>query len=348
MCTAAKRLPPELPHLRLPPLYPLLQVAGIQSTYQEAAAATKAAHERAEALRGQLHAASGQLHSLQQQMQRVKEAGRSKLAAFGGKPVVALVAAIGRAKGQFSRPPIGPMGQHLTLEDTRWGWGGAERGREGQIEQCGALLCRGVPRGAPCAECEGQGRCASHDACTDAVAFLLLHSRFRLCCRWAHAAEVALSFQLNAFLVHSMRDAQLLRQMINTHFSGGWAGWAGGWAGAEASGAQTGHTVGSRTMKGQRQRALWGTGALVCVLPLITSHPVVAAAHLPAACLPAGGGAYKPQVYVVNFDLPQHTIPPANQPPPSVPTLYRLLSCPDKRLAAPILNNLVDQAHIGG
>ena len=101
-------------------------------------------------------------------------------------------------------------------------------------------------------------------------------------------------------------------------------------------------------MKGQRQRALLGTGALVCVLPLTTSHPVVAAAHLPAACLPAGGGAYKPQVYVVNFDLPQHTIPPANQPPPSVPTLYRLLSCPDKRLAAPILNNLVDQAHIGG
>jgi hypothetical protein len=111
----------------LSPRRPLLQVAGIQSTYQEAAAATKAAHERAEALRGQLHAASGQLHLLQQQMQGIREAGRSKLAAFGGKPVVALVAAIGRAKGQFSRPPIGPMGQHLTLEDTRWGWGGADR-----------------------------------------------------------------------------------------------------------------------------------------------------------------------------------------------------------------------------
>lgn len=56
----------------------------------------------------------------------------------------------------------------------------------------------------------------------------------------------------------------------------------------------------------------------------------------------------KPQVVVVNFDHPLHTIPPAAQPPASMPTLYRLLSCDDRRVAAPILNNLVDAAHIGG
>lgn len=44
--------------------------------------------------------------------------GRSKLAAFGGRPVLALVQAIKQERG-FSRPPIGPVGQHLTLEDSR-------------------------------------------------------------------------------------------------------------------------------------------------------------------------------------------------------------------------------------
>lgn len=49
-----------------------------------------------------------------------------------------------------------------------------------------------------------------------------------------------------------------------------------------------------------------------------------------------------------NFDLPQHTIPAGAQPPAALPTLYRLLSVTDAKLAAPILNMLVDTAHIGG
>ena len=44
-------------------------------------------------------------------------AGRNKLAGFGGQPAVRLVEAIKRASGQFSRPPIGPLGVHLALED---------------------------------------------------------------------------------------------------------------------------------------------------------------------------------------------------------------------------------------
>lgn len=55
-----------------------------------------------------------------------------------------------------------------------------------------------------------------------------------------------------------------------------------------------------------------------------------------------------PQVYVVNFDHPLHNVPPASQPPASLSTVYRLLSCSDRKAAAPILNNLVDAAHIGG
>ncbi len=56
----------------------------------------------------------------------------------------------------------------------------------------------------------------------------------------------------------------------------------------------------------------------------------------------------KPQVFVVNFDHPLHTIPPSAQPPAGLPTIFRLLSCDDSRVAAPVLNNLVDAAHIGG
>lgn len=57
---------------------------------------------------------------------------------------------------------------------------------------------------------------------------------------------------------------------------------------------------------------------------------------------------FSPQVFICNFDLPQHSIPAAAQPPPNLPTIYRLLSVSEVRLAAPILNMLVDTSHIGG
>lgn len=70
----------------------------------------------------------------------------------------------------------------------------------------------------------------------------------------------------------------------------------------------------------------------------------------PPAIFPThpAGVRFSPQVYVCNFDLPQHNIPAGAQPPPTLPTLYRLLSVSEARLAAPIMNMLVDTAHIGG
>ncbi|KAL4422537.1 hypothetical protein ABPG75_008734 [Micractinium tetrahymenae] len=189
------------------------EAAGKEAAYRAAQEATRAAQERSEAVRQRGAAASRRIQDLQRDIAQIREAGRSKLAAFGGQAAVRLVAALQRAKGQFSRPPIGPVGQHVTLQDSRWGL----------------------------------------------------------------AVEAAISLHLNAFLVHSMPDARLLRQMINQHF---------------------------------------------------------------------GGQPMKPQVYVVNFDHPMHTIPPAAQPPASLPTVYRLLSCDDRKVAAPIVNNLVDSAHI--
>ncbi|KAI3430279.1 hypothetical protein D9Q98_004875 [Chlorella vulgaris] len=190
------------------------EVAAADAAQQAASATHRSACERAHALEQQRFGADRTVKAVQQQMQQIKEAGRSKVANFGGRAVASLVAAVQRAKGQFSRPPIGPLGVHLTLDDNRW----------------------------------------------------------------ALAVESALGLQLNSFLVHSYSDSQLLRQMISQHFP----------------------------------------------------HPQ----------------ALKPSVYVADFDTPPHIIPPASQPPPSVASVYRVLACADKRLAAPILNSLVDHAHI--
>ncbi|KAL4424708.1 hypothetical protein ABPG77_000051 [Micractinium sp. CCAP 211/92] len=189
------------------------EAAGKEAACRAAQDATRAAHERADAVQQRSAATSRRIQDLQREAAQIREAGRSKLAAFGGQAAVRLAGALQRCKGQFSRPPIGPLGQYLTLEDSRWGL----------------------------------------------------------------AVEAAISLHLNAFLVHSMPDARQLRQMINQHF---------------------------------------------------------------------GGQPMKPQVFVVNFDHPLHTIPPSAQPPAGLPTIFRLLSCDDSRVAAPVLNNLVDAAHI--
>ncbi|PRW20506.1 structural maintenance of chromosomes 6B isoform A [Chlorella sorokiniana] len=189
------------------------QVGALEAAFREAADAARAAHERAQGISAGLDALQAQQTRLQHQIADIKAAGRSKLAAFGGRAVVELMQAIKQAGARFSRPPIGPLGQYLHLEDSRW----------------------------------------------------------------AMAVEAALGFKLNAFIVHSMADSQLLRQLIG------------------------------RCFQGMR---------------------------------------FSPEVYVCNFDLPQHSIPGGAQPPPAMPTLYRLLSVSEARLAAPIMNMLVDTAHI--
>lgn len=98
-----------------------MQVRGLDAAYNAAAAATKAANERAESVRREIWAVDSAIKALQAQIREIKQAGRSKLAAFGGQAVQALVAVVKRAEREFSRPPIGPVGQHLALEDSRSG-----------------------------------------------------------------------------------------------------------------------------------------------------------------------------------------------------------------------------------
>lgn len=159
---------------------------GLDAAYKGALAASKAAYERAEGIQASLDASQAQQKRLRQQIADVKAAGRSKLANFGGRPVVELVQArrcscrrccgaaaaggvrwrvacceraadgadclrcsaacihcprlaasqpnpppaallsflqmVKRSEAQFSRPPIGPVGQYLQLEDSRCGW----------------------------------------------------------------------------------------------------------------------------------------------------------------------------------------------------------------------------------
>ena len=170
--------------------------------------------------------------------------------------------------------------------------------------------------------------------------------------RWAMAVEAAISLQLNAFLVHTMADGRLLRQMIAQQFQGGAARgcslqgcWLhASWRQLAAGGGipmSTSRAPGSPSSQPPPQLApqSWASHALPPADP-----PPEPSCILP----PAGIGGIRPSVFVVNFDLPQHVIPPASQPPPAIPTIYRVLRCADRKVAAPILNNLVDQAHIGG
>lgn len=113
-----------------------------------------------------------------------------------------------RAGAQFSRPPIGPLGQHLVLEDARWVWrlqfirahtAAAVAwcmlgGNHLHVKLLGPLPTVTRPR-----------RCAT-----------------LCCCRWGRAAEAALGLQLEAWLCHSMADAHRLRTIIGHCFAGGW------------------------------------------------------------------------------------------------------------------------------
>lgn len=69
------------------------QVAALDATFKEAAAATQAAHERATGAQAGLDAVRQQQTGLQRQIAGIKAAGRSKLAAFGGRAVIELVQA---------------------------------------------------------------------------------------------------------------------------------------------------------------------------------------------------------------------------------------------------------------
>lgn len=68
-------------------------MAALEAAHREAAEANKAVHERSMGIHASLDAAQEQQRRLQQQIADIKAAGRSKLAAFGGRAVVELVQA---------------------------------------------------------------------------------------------------------------------------------------------------------------------------------------------------------------------------------------------------------------
>ena len=118
-----------------------------ERAHRAALVATKAASDRSDALRSSWYAAERQLKQVQDQIKGIREAGRSKAAQFGGKPMQALVTAVQRAKADFKRPPIGPVGQYLTLQDGRSanetgrGWAQPEDAVLGGALFCCARMC---------------------------------------------------------------------------------------------------------------------------------------------------------------------------------------------------------------
>ena len=65
------------------------------------------------------------------------------------------------------------------------------------------------------------------------------------------------------------------------------------------------------------------------------SIPCPTTLHLPA-------GYKKPSVTAVKFDLPAYQVPASAQPPGSVPTLLRMLSCSHPQQAHTVINHLID------
>ena len=307
--------------------------------HQAATDATKAANDCSDALRSSWYAAERQLKQVQQQINGIKEAGRSKAAQFGGRPMQALVTAVQRAKADFSRPPIGPVGQYLTLQDGRYAaieigvLAVGQQLLEDTAEQSsgGGSMAPVAADASHASEASPRGLLLQFSQCCDdhvlpcpAVLLPLLLLTLR---RWGLAVEAAIRYQLEAFLVHTMEDSHRLRQLVAIAF------------------------------RGERPASVAVVGVQITAeLPLSTSPPSLANSqllHSPGVgmrkicvCVRAGE-PWRPNVYVVNFDFPVHSVPDSQQPPASLPTLLRLLSCTDSKLAGPIMNNLIDQAHIG-
>ena len=84
-----------------------------------AAAAAQEAARNVESQVAQERAAAARTASIRNKLGGLREAARSKQGAFGGLHAARLAQAVERASAHFHRPPIGPMGQYLALQDTR-------------------------------------------------------------------------------------------------------------------------------------------------------------------------------------------------------------------------------------
>lgn len=54
----------------------------------------------------------------------------------------------------------------------------------------------------------------------------------------------------------------------------------------------------------------------------------------------------RPNICVMNLDLPQHNVPANAQPQPSIATIFRVLKVNDRAVEAPVMNFLVDQGRV--
>ncbi|KAK9808932.1 hypothetical protein WJX72_006569 [[Myrmecia] bisecta] len=111
----------------------------LQHSQQEAAAADEAATRAKQAWReaeaahwqanvnmreaeGALKSANARITELQHDLQRLQRQQESPITAFGGPNMLRLKALIDRdiQAGRFARPPVGPIGSLLALQDERW------------------------------------------------------------------------------------------------------------------------------------------------------------------------------------------------------------------------------------
>ncbi|KAF8073157.1 SMC6 [Scenedesmus sp. PABB004] len=92
--------------------------AELEAEHSAALAATQKKQQEAAAIQQRQHGIGAALQSYGGELQRLREARGQKLALFG--PHAALRALVDRNASRFARPPIGPLGAHLTLTDAAW------------------------------------------------------------------------------------------------------------------------------------------------------------------------------------------------------------------------------------
>lgn len=88
--------------------------------HKELSGAAEAAQMAALEAEKELAWVQSQVADLERQQAQAIGAQRNKLVRFGGEPAKRLTALVKQQLGRFSAPPVGPLGAHLQLPDSRW------------------------------------------------------------------------------------------------------------------------------------------------------------------------------------------------------------------------------------
>jgi chromosome segregation ATPase len=80
----------------------------------------ESATQQVATIRAEIDDINGSLRDVQGSLRRLQEQRQNQMTTFGGQKVIHLLQIIEQRYREFSTPPIGPIGNHLTLVDASW------------------------------------------------------------------------------------------------------------------------------------------------------------------------------------------------------------------------------------